>query len=88
MTHHLDWEVTTKHVHFDWDINWEKRLISGSATHTLVTKMESPTNVMYVIRALQAYGRCLTIFSSFDTQYLDIYSVQVNGSDAPVSRTL
>ncbi|KAF9509168.1 hypothetical protein BS47DRAFT_1488071 [Hydnum rufescens UP504] len=29
-------DISSTHVHFDWDINWSKRVISGSATHTLL----------------------------------------------------
>ncbi|KAG8941943.1 hypothetical protein FRC04_003902 [Tulasnella sp. 424] len=58
------WEITTTHVHFDWDIDWTKRIISGSATHSLTSKMDSPAQVI------------------FDTQFLDIKSVEVNGVPA------
>ncbi|KAG8961519.1 hypothetical protein FRC03_005284 [Tulasnella sp. 419] len=40
------WEITTKHVHFDWTVDWKKRIISGSVEHTLVTHMESPSQVI------------------------------------------
>lgn len=32
--------VSTSHVHFDWSIDWTKRVISGSATHTLIAHQD------------------------------------------------
>ncbi|KAG8892778.1 hypothetical protein FRC00_011550, partial [Tulasnella sp. 408] len=46
------WEITTTHVHFDWDIDWTKRIISGSATHNLTSKMDSPAEVLLVLKLL------------------------------------
>ncbi|KAG8999866.1 hypothetical protein FRB94_005859 [Tulasnella sp. JGI-2019a] len=41
------WEITTKHAHFDWDIDWKKRILSGSVTHTLITQKERPAEVIF-----------------------------------------
>lgn len=43
-----DWEVTTKHVHFEWDIDWKQRRLLGSATHSLISKMDVPSEAMWV----------------------------------------
>ncbi|KAG8690146.1 hypothetical protein FRC11_013549 [Ceratobasidium sp. 423] len=34
-------EITTKHVHFDWAIDWKRRIISGSATHDLIANQDN-----------------------------------------------
>lgn len=39
--------VSTSHVHFDWHIDWAKRVIAGSATHTLRAH-EDVQQVMHV----------------------------------------
>lgn len=39
-------EITTRHVHFDWVIDWQKRIISGSATHDLEANQDNVTHVV------------------------------------------
>ncbi|QRV76953.1 leukotriene-A4 hydrolase [Ceratobasidium sp. AG-Ba] len=39
-------EITTKHVHFDWTIDWKKRVISGFATHDLEANQDNVTQVV------------------------------------------
>ncbi|ELU40820.1 leukotriene-A4 hydrolase [Rhizoctonia solani AG-1 IA] len=39
-------EITTKHVHFDWTIDWKQRIISGSATHDLVANQDNVKSVI------------------------------------------
>jgi leukotriene-A4 hydrolase len=39
-------EITTKHVHFDWVIDWKQRVISGSATHDLVANQDKVERVV------------------------------------------
>ncbi|KAF8707740.1 Leukotriene A4 hydrolase, C-terminal, partial [Rhizoctonia solani] len=40
-------EITTKHVHFDWTIDWKQRIISGSATHDLVANQDNVKSVIF-----------------------------------------
>lgn len=39
-THANYLDISTTHVHFDWSIDWEKRVIAGEATHDLVAHTE------------------------------------------------
>lgn len=54
-TMHLDpttqsnyWEVATENVAFDWDVDFNSKTISGSASYTLRVKTDAPKEVMYV----------------------------------------
>ncbi|KAG8889516.1 hypothetical protein FRB98_003990 [Tulasnella sp. 332] len=60
------WEITTKHAHFDWDIDWKRRILSGSVTHTLISKKESPTEVIFDTQALDIKGASV---NGFPVQY-------------------
>ncbi|KAH7334057.1 leukotriene-A4 hydrolase [Rhizoctonia solani] len=40
-------EITTKHVHFDWVIDWNQRVISGSATHDLIANQDNINQVVF-----------------------------------------
>ena len=40
-------QITTKHVHFDWTIDWKKRIISGSATHDLEANQDNVAHIVY-----------------------------------------
>ncbi|CAE6493395.1 unnamed protein product [Rhizoctonia solani] len=40
-------EITTKHVHFDWVIDWDRRVISGSATHDLIVNQDNIDQVVF-----------------------------------------
>ena len=39
-------QIASEHIDFDWAIDFAKKLISGSATHTLVVKEAGVTEVM------------------------------------------
>lgn len=39
-------QVTTEHVLFDWKVDFETQIISGSATHTLRVKEDGISEVM------------------------------------------
>ncbi|KAG8741670.1 hypothetical protein FRC12_015597, partial [Ceratobasidium sp. 428] len=39
-------EITTRHVHFDWTVDWKKRIISGSATHDLEANQDNVAQVV------------------------------------------
>jgi leukotriene-A4 hydrolase len=39
-------EITTKHVHFDWTVDWAKRIIFGSATHDLEANQDNVSQVV------------------------------------------
>lgn len=41
-------QITTEHVEFDWKIDFDTRVIQGTATHDLIVKGESVNEVMYV----------------------------------------
>ncbi|KAG8745452.1 hypothetical protein FRC10_007995 [Ceratobasidium sp. 414] len=54
-------EITTRHVHFDWAIDWKKRIISGSATHDLEANQDNVAQVVLdtshlVIAGVQVAG--------------------------------
>ncbi|KAG8864305.1 hypothetical protein FRB96_006126 [Tulasnella sp. 330] len=74
------WEITTKHAHFDWDIDWKSRILSGSVTHTLLSKKDSPAEVMLVRHPITILSYPDVALHSFDTQVLEIKSASVNGS--------
>lgn len=39
-------EITTRHVHFDWIIDWKERVISGSATHDLEADQDNVAQIV------------------------------------------
>lgn len=41
-------QVASEHIHFDWTVDFVKKNISGSATHTLSVKEDGVEEVMYV----------------------------------------
>lgn len=43
-------DVTSEHVDFEWSLDFNTQLISGSATHHLVVKKDGAREVMYVPR--------------------------------------
>ncbi|GAB1528119.1 Leucyl aminopeptidase yscIV [Rhizoctonia solani] len=49
-------EVTTKHVHFDWTIDWKQRIIVGSATHDLVANQDGVKRVVFDTSYLEIHG--------------------------------
>jgi hypothetical protein len=57
-------EIATTHLHLDWSIDWQRRVIYGSVTHTLEKRNPDVKEVV------------------FDTSFLEIQSVSVDGSDA------
>lgn len=76
--------VSTSHVHFDWSIDWTKRVIAGSATHTLVAHedVQQVTQVLPFSRFLQSPKSR----NRFDSSYLVIERVEVAGKHADVRR--
>ncbi|CUA75782.1 leukotriene-A4 hydrolase [Rhizoctonia solani] len=49
-------EITTKHVHFDWAIDWKQRIISGSATHDLIANEDDVKQVIFDTSYLEIAG--------------------------------
>ncbi|CEL62166.1 leukotriene-A4 hydrolase [Rhizoctonia solani AG-1 IB] len=49
-------EITTKHVHFDWLIDWKKRIILGSATHDLIANQDNVKQVVLDTSYLDIHG--------------------------------
>ncbi|CAE7143150.1 unnamed protein product, partial [Rhizoctonia solani] len=49
-------EITTRHVHFDWLIDWKLRRISGSATHELVANQDNVKQVILDTSHLEITG--------------------------------
>ncbi|CAE6490640.1 unnamed protein product [Rhizoctonia solani] len=49
-------EITTKHVHFDWVIDWKHCIISGSATHDLVANQNNVKQVIFDTSHLEITG--------------------------------
>lgn len=41
-------DVYSTHVHLDWKVDFDNRLISGSATHTLTVEKDALNEIMYV----------------------------------------
>lgn len=41
-------QVASEHIYFDWTVDFVKKNISGSATHTLSVKEDGVEEVMYV----------------------------------------
>ena len=39
-------QITSEHVHFDWTIDFDAKVIFGSATHTLVAHKDDVSEVM------------------------------------------
>ena len=40
--------VSTSHLDLDWTIDFDKKIISGSVTHTLVARQDGVKEVVYV----------------------------------------
>ena len=40
--------VVTEHVHFDWTIDFEEKLITGAAIHTLLVKDDKIDQIVLV----------------------------------------
>lgn len=74
-------EISSDHIHFDWDINWPDHTISGSATHTLTVNQDGIHKVMCVTLQFMPrnYVDCWD-FTRFDTSTLNITGVEVAGS--------
>lgn len=39
-------QIATKHVAFDWKVDFENKVITGTATHDLVAKADGVSEVM------------------------------------------
>ena len=53
-------DIQSEHVSLTWDIDWEKKVISGSATHDLRVNKDGVAEIMLVI-VVHAIV-CLTMF--------------------------
>jgi leukotriene-A4 hydrolase len=42
-------QISTKHVHFTWSLDFANHIIEGRATHTLVAQESGVEEVMYII---------------------------------------
>lgn len=51
--------VATKHVEFDWKLDFQNRTIQGTATHHLIIKEDSVNEVMSVSRMSSHYHHSL-----------------------------
>ena len=40
-------QATSQHIDFDWTVDFDAKVISGSATHTVVIKEDGLKEVMY-----------------------------------------
>ncbi|KAG8705976.1 hypothetical protein FRC11_008642, partial [Ceratobasidium sp. 423] len=49
-------EITTKHVHFDWAIDWKRRTISGSVTHDLIANQDNVEQLVLDTSHLEITG--------------------------------
>lgn len=47
-------QVVAEHLHFDWTIDFERKIIHGSASYVFIAKEDAVTEIMYV-----TYFRCL-----------------------------
>lgn len=41
-------QVATEHLHFDWTIDFERKIIHGSASYVFIAKEDGVTEIMYV----------------------------------------
>lgn len=41
-------QIFTKHVHFDWTLDFANQIIEGTATHTLLAHESGAEEVMYI----------------------------------------
>ena len=66
-------QITSEHVHFDWTIDFDAKVISGSATHTLVAHEDDVSEVMYVAIVyfvIPCYGSVKSIYCIVSTHLL------------------
>ncbi len=78
-------DVYSEHVSLKWTINWDKRIIFGSATHDLRVVKDGVAEVMYVLAIV---GDDDLTVSRFDTLDLAIESVDVGGTTVSASISL
>jgi leukotriene-A4 hydrolase len=41
-------QISTKHVHFNWSLDFENQIVEGTAIHTLVAQESGVEEVMYI----------------------------------------
>jgi len=39
-------QISTEHVHFDWNLDFQQKVISGFAVHNLIVKQDGVKEVM------------------------------------------
>jgi leukotriene-A4 hydrolase len=39
-------QIATEHVYFDWDVDFQQKIISGFAVHSLIVKQDGVGEVM------------------------------------------
>lgn len=42
-------QIASTHVAFDWHVDFDRRIIQGSATHSLTVQKDAVQEVMYVV---------------------------------------
>ena len=78
-------QIASEHIHFEWTVDFEKKKIFGSATHTLDVKEDDLKEVMYVYSFSRTEQRLISHSCSFDTSALDIERVEINEQPAKAS---
>lgn len=73
-------EVTTEHVEFIWNVDFTKRVIEGSALHTMIVKAHEVHEVMSVPLDCIWDGFIILRLHRFDSGDLHIESAEVNGN--------
>ncbi|KAF9014887.1 peptidase family M1-domain-containing protein [Cyathus striatus] len=49
-------DVVSQHVHFDWIVDFQAKIISGSATHTILVRKDDIKEVIFDTSDLNVYG--------------------------------
>jgi hypothetical protein len=50
-------QVATDHVDFEWSLDFDRRVIKGTATHHLIVKGNNVKEVMFVLRSIPQHQR-------------------------------
>lgn len=77
-------DVATEHASFIWTVDFELQVIRGSVTHKLTVKKDSVKEVMLVFSRTTICYHCSEPFKRFDTWDLEIFRIEVNGSNGKV----
>lgn len=76
-------QATSQHIDFDWTVDFDARVISGSATHSVIIQEDDLKEIMCAFY-LVLLDSSLTYLVSFDTSGLDISTVKVDGINVTV----